>query len=157
MPESPKRLTLCFIYQHPRVLLGLKKRGFGEGKWNGFGGKVEPGETVEMAARREMKEECGVEIGRIEHLGEIEFRFEYMPDVFNVAVFRTTEMIGEPIETEEMKPQWFSVDELPYDSMWRDDPMWLPWLLAGKKFRGSFLLDKDNEIATHQLEEVTSL
>ncbi|CAN0505072.1 unnamed protein product, partial [Ectocarpus sp. 12 AP-2014] len=32
------------------ILLGMKKRGFGEGKWNGFGGKVESGESVEEAA-----------------------------------------------------------------------------------------------------------
>lgn len=34
------------------VLLGMKKRGFGAGKWNGFGGKVQPGETIEEAARQ---------------------------------------------------------------------------------------------------------
>jgi len=34
------------------ILLGYKKRGFGAGKWNGFGGKVEIGETVEDAAKR---------------------------------------------------------------------------------------------------------
>lgn len=45
------------------VLLGLKKRGFGTGKWNGFGGKVEPGETIRQAAIREMKEEAGIESG----------------------------------------------------------------------------------------------
>ena len=43
-----------------QLLLGRKKRGFGEGKWNGFGGKLEPGETVEEAAVRELQEESGV-------------------------------------------------------------------------------------------------
>jgi hypothetical protein len=43
------------------VLLGLKKRGFGAGKWNGFGGKVEQGESIRTAAIREMKEEAGIE------------------------------------------------------------------------------------------------
>ncbi|MEK7607017.1 MAG: DNA mismatch repair protein MutT, partial [Patescibacteria group bacterium] len=38
-----KLLTLCFIHQSPRILLGMKKRGFGAGRWNGFGGKVEAG------------------------------------------------------------------------------------------------------------------
>lgn len=34
------------------ILLGMKKRGFGMGKWNGFGGKIEGDETTEEGARR---------------------------------------------------------------------------------------------------------
>lgn len=41
-----KILTLCIIHEHPRVLLGYKKKGFGAGLWNGFGGKVEAGESM---------------------------------------------------------------------------------------------------------------
>ena len=37
-----------------RLLLGKKLRGFGEGYYNGFGGKVERGETIEASARREV-------------------------------------------------------------------------------------------------------
>ena len=35
-----KLLTLVFLREGSKVLLGMKKRGFGVGKWNGFGGKV---------------------------------------------------------------------------------------------------------------------
>ena len=35
-----KLLTLVFLRNGSKVLLGMKKRGFGVGKWNGFGGKV---------------------------------------------------------------------------------------------------------------------
>ena len=35
-----KHLTLVFLRDGSKVLLGMKKRGFGAGKWNGFGGKV---------------------------------------------------------------------------------------------------------------------
>ena len=35
-----KLLTLVFLREGGKVLLGMKKRGFGVGKWNGFGGKV---------------------------------------------------------------------------------------------------------------------
>lgn len=49
---SSKLLTLVLVVQPGKVLLGMKKRGFGAGKWNGFGGKVQPGETIEDAARR---------------------------------------------------------------------------------------------------------
>lgn len=47
-----KLLTLLFVLEPGRVLLGMKKRGFGEGRWNGFGGKVQGGETVEEGAIR---------------------------------------------------------------------------------------------------------
>lgn len=49
---SSKLLTLVMVVQPGRVLLGMKKRGFGAGRWNGFGGKVQAGETIEDAARR---------------------------------------------------------------------------------------------------------
>lgn len=52
---NSKLLTLVLVVQPGRVLLGMKKRGFGAGKWNGFGGKVQPGETIEDAARRYIK------------------------------------------------------------------------------------------------------
>ena len=65
---SRKVLTLVFLRDATRVLLGMKKRGFGVGKWNGFGGKVEPGETVVEAAAREVTEECGYSV-KTEDLG----------------------------------------------------------------------------------------
>ena len=41
-----KRYTLLFLRRGAdEVLLGLKKRGFGKGKWGGFGGKIEKRET----------------------------------------------------------------------------------------------------------------
>ena len=47
-----KVLTLVLIREPTRILLGMKKRGFGQGRWNGFGGKVEKGETIHQAAIR---------------------------------------------------------------------------------------------------------
>jgi len=45
-------MTLAFIIKSDEVLLGMKNRGMGKGKWNGFGGKKEPNETVFDAAKR---------------------------------------------------------------------------------------------------------
>ena len=45
-----KLLTLLFILKPGKVLLGYKKRGFGAERWNGLGGKVQQGETIEEAA-----------------------------------------------------------------------------------------------------------
>ena len=48
-----KILTLLFVQERGKLLLGMKKRGFGKGRWNGFGGKVQVGEeTIEEGAIR---------------------------------------------------------------------------------------------------------
>ncbi|XP_062469587.1 oxidized purine nucleoside triphosphate hydrolase isoform X2 [Pezoporus occidentalis] len=57
---TTKLFTLVLVVQPQRVLLGLKKRGFGAGLWNGFGGKVQPGESIKEAARSCRKMSVGV-------------------------------------------------------------------------------------------------
>ena len=118
---SKKILTLCIIHQHPKILLGMKKRGHGEGKWNGFGGKVEEGETIEEAARRETKEEVGIEVLKMRKLGILEFEYQDDSGNMEVHIFYAKEFKGNPTESEEMKPRWFDVDEIPYNQMWADD------------------------------------
>ena len=48
------------IRKDGRILLGHKRRGMGAGKWNGFGGKREDGETMRECAARELFEESGL-------------------------------------------------------------------------------------------------
>jgi len=145
-PEKTRTLlTLCFIHDHPRILLGMKKRGFGAGRWNGFGGKVKPGETIGDAAVRELCEETGLIVSpsSLERAGILEFSFENDPVTeLEVHVFRVLDHSGEPQETEEMRPQWFFVDEIPFRDMWSDDPFWLPHFLKGRKFSARFKFDK---------------
>jgi mutator protein MutT len=133
----------------------MKKRGHGVDKWNGAGGKLEQGETPLQAAIRETEEEIGVTPLNLELVGEI--HFIDMPDVDHYChIFVTTEWEGEPVETEEMRPQWFTLENIPYDSMWPDDKLWLPTLLAGKKFKGDITVD--NDVVTKQaIVEVTTL
>jgi 8-oxo-dGTP diphosphatase/2-hydroxy-dATP diphosphatase len=142
-------LTLCFVHDHPRVLLGMKKRRFGAGLWNGFGGKVEEGEEIEEAAIRELKEESGLEALNISKRGVLTFEFENDPAVLEVHVFYTDKFQGKIIETDEMRPQWFHVSEIPYEDMWTDDKFWIPMMLEGKKFKGNFLLDRPSDKNYH--------
>jgi 8-oxo-dGTP diphosphatase/2-hydroxy-dATP diphosphatase len=153
-----KILTLCLVVEEGRVLLGMKKRGFGAGRWNGFGGKVEAGETIEVGAKREMQEESGVMIERMEKMGIHEFAFEAKPgEILEVHVFRVDEFSGTPGETEEMRPQWFTTDAIPYNEMWPDDIHWLPVFLVGKKFRTRFLFGENDQILENEVREVTVL
>ena len=149
-----KLLTLCIVHQHPNVLLGMKKRGFGAGRWNGFGGKVAPEETIEDAAKREMQEEAGIELKKFDKVGVIEFEFQGNPEILEVHIFRSDDFSGEPIESEEMKPQWFHVDEIPFKDMWPGDIYWMPLFLSGKKFKGKFLFGESDAILEKELSEV---
>lgn len=158
---NKKVLTLCLIHTDTHILLGMKKRGFGSGKWNGFGGKVEPGETIEDAARREVLEEAGVEVPVVEKVGLVHFEFEGNPEIMEVHVFRTKvgEMadVGEPTESDEMAPQWFPHDEIPFSDMWPDDEHWFPIFFSGVKFQGKFHFDAQNRLLRGGVEEVAEL
>lgn len=127
------------------MLLGLKKRGFGVGRWNGFGGKVEEGETIEEAALRELKEEIGLEPKEMKKLSVLNFSFLEDPKEPEVHIFKVTEYIGNPTESEEMKPEWFSFDEIPYEQMWRGDSEWFPLVIEGKTFKGSIVFDRPSD------------
>lgn len=154
---SPKLLTLVFVVQPGRVLLGMKKRGFGAGKWNGFGGKVQPGESIEDAARRELQEESGLTVDALEKIGNIKFEFVGETQLMDVHVFRADTYNGEPTESEEMRPQWFENDEIPFSQMWADDNLWFPLMLQKKLFVGYFKFQGHEVILSHTLEEVKEL
>ncbi len=141
-----------------RILLAMKKRGFGAGKWNGVGGKLDNGETVMEAMIREAEEEIGVKI-KSEDLEEVAinaFSFQDKKEWNQVVhVFFTDKWEGEPIETEEMNPKWFDQDTLPYEDMWITDPHWLPRVLVGERIKASFLFNKDGgEILEMKIEKI---
>ncbi|KAF8271888.1 hypothetical protein EI94DRAFT_1678835 [Lactarius quietus] len=142
-----------------KILLGYKKRGFGAHFYNGFGGKVEAGETPAQAAARELKEECGIEAS-LEHCGTLLFVTKGGPEwAFQIEIYRADTYSGTLIETEEMRPEWFSatsketettltsdetLSSIPYDFMWPDDVHWMPLLLAKRPFVGRADFDTDS-------------
>lgn len=149
-----KIYTLCIPFKYPEVLLGMKKRGFGAGRWNGFGGKIKEGETIETAAQREMQEESGIVIGALEKVGIMDFEFEGNPETLEVHIFNVKDFSGEMVESDEMKPQWFNINEIPFENMWPDDELWFPIFLRGKKFKGYVLFKDTNTIIRSQIAEV---
>ncbi|KAI0251944.1 hypothetical protein BJV78DRAFT_1125567 [Lactifluus subvellereus] len=159
---SKKLYTNAFIVSPgppQKILLGYKKRGFGAHLYNGFGGKVEAGETPAKAAARELKEECGIEAS-LDHCGTLLFVSKGGPEwAFQIELYRADAYTGTLIETEEMRPEWFSAIDtqslgispttdavfppIPYNSMWPDDIYWIPLLLANRPFVGRADFDTD--------------
>lgn len=152
-----KELTLIFLLKDNEVLLAMKKRGFGEGKWNGIGGKVEANETTEEALVRETQEEIGVTPVTYKKVADITFDeiHEGERKLMHVNVFACTKWEGKPIESEEMRPQWFAQNEVPFQQMWSDDPFWLPKVLAGKVLTGKFTLSDSGEVIEYDVSEVS--
>ncbi len=133
--------TLLFVRDGDRVLLIRKKRGLGQGLINAPGGRVDPGETPRQAAVREVQEELHVTPKEPSWRGEHYFQFRdgY---AMHVHVYSATAWTGEPTETDEAIPLWIDVDNVPYDQMWADDAHWMPLMLAGKRFSGRYIFDK---------------
>jgi hypothetical protein len=70
-----------------------------------------------------------------------------------VHVFLTTKFAGEPSESDEMRPEWYRSDAIPFSQMWADDHLWLPHVLTGKSVRGHFHFGADEEtILEHTLD-----
>ncbi|KAK4314794.1 hypothetical protein Pmani_013940 [Petrolisthes manimaculis] len=151
-----KLFTLVLIRDKTRVLLGYKKRGFGQGRWNGFGGKVEAGETAQEAAARELGEECRLMTApdNLAKVGELEFTFEESDTLMDVKIFTTNTYTGIPTETDEMRPEWFPLENIPYSHMWPDDELWYPIFLRGNKFKGAFHFKGHDIILSQSLSEV---
>lgn len=120
----------------------MKKRGFGVGKWNGVGGKVKENENLKISATREIQEEIGIAVSPedLRPGGTLFFRFQDNPAwEQECSIFMVERWRGEPKESDEMRPNWYPKDGLPFEAMWVDDPQWLPLVLAGKSVRGEFL------------------
>jgi len=134
--------SLVFIVRDGSMLLIRKKRGLGAGKINGPGGRLEPGETPLACAVREVREELCVTPLDLRACGENRFQFVDGYSI-HVHVFRAAGCDGEPRETAEALPLWVSIERIPFDEMWEDDRLWVPFVLDGRMFSGRFIFDGD--------------
>lgn len=140
-------LTLVIDRQRNSILMILKKRGQGSGKWNFPGGKVAPGETAEAAAIREVKEETGLDLGRLSPAAYLEFHFPQGGSWSNTCdVFISEHYSGTLLEeTDECKAKWISLAQIPYDQMWPNDRLWVPAVLLGKFMRKAYSFDVNDQ------------
>ncbi len=156
--QLPDKLsTLVFLRRNEEVVLAMKKRDLGKGKWNGAGGKVNPDESVLQAAIRETKEEIGVTPIKLEQTALLNIYYidKQQPEVWEIHVFICTEWEGEPQESEEMRPQWFKLDNLPFQDMWPDDNYWLLKALTDEKVIGDFIF-RDGKILSYKMAPMPS-
>ena len=151
---------MCFlIKKDEKILLAFKKKGFGAGKWNGVGGKLDSKKDKDIfeVAIREMEEEIGIKVKDIEKMAILNFSYPYLTNSeereWQTHVFFAKDWQGEPKESEEMKPRWFKVDEIPFDEMWPDDEFWLPKVLNGKKVKAKFIFKEGEIIESYNINE----
>ncbi|KAF9011814.1 NUDIX hydrolase domain-like protein [Cyathus striatus] len=154
--ENVKYFTNAFVFDGDKLLLGHKKRGFGIGVCSGFGGKVEPGETMMQAALRELEEESGI-TAPLEYAGTLFFYTKGSEFAFHIDIYRAESYTGTIIETDEMRPQWFSTTAsigtmdgdllpIPYDVMWGSDRYWFPLVISKRIFQGRADFEKEGDI-----------
>jgi len=158
-----QKATLTFLIKKEnnkisRICLAMKKRGFGKDKWNGFGGKVKTGETIRQTAIRETQEESTVTPLDLKKVAIFDF---YFPDKLEwgqqVHAYFCNNWEGDIKETEEMRPKWFAVNQIPYDKMWADDQSWLPEALTGHLTRAEFIFFNSGKIKNKKINFVNSL
>lgn len=105
---SPAIIVL--VSKGSKILLAREKR-FKDGMYSVLAGFVEPGETLEDAVRREVKEEVGIAIKNIRYFGSQPWPF---PDSLMIA-FTAEYLEGEISidEAEILHADWFDCDRLP--------------------------------------------
>lgn len=153
-PMPDKIMTLGILYKDGELLFARKKRGAGSGRWNGYGGKVESGESIESAMIREVIEESTTTPLEYTEMGINTFHvyFQGKVHVWRVHNFKITRWEGTPQETDEMGiPKWFEEKDIPYDDMWQDDKYWLKYFFTDKKFDAEYWFDENDRIIKDSL------
>ena len=133
-----------------KILLGMKKTGFGKDKWNGFGGKKRQNESIIETTIRELQEESSLE-GKdndLHMLGKLVFLFPFKPE-WDQVVYPSviTRFEGKPKESNEMEPKWFDIKNIPYEYMWPDDNFWLQYVLRGMFVTAAFIFAENEGTA----------
>lgn len=145
-----KVTTIVFLVKDRKIYLARKKRGFGEGYLNGYGGKMDPLRdlSIDHTAVREAEEEGGVRIhpSKLVKKAVIDF-FEEGEHLFECHIWFAYEWEGEPSETEEMeKAVAHPLEDPPFEEMWHSDRTWMPIICSGNEIKGRSFYRKGMEV-----------
>ena len=145
MPYTPILATLGYILSPDgrQVLLVHRNRRTDDphfGKYNGLGGKLEPGEDVVACIRREIREEAGLECESLLLRGTISWPGfgKHGEDWFGF-IFRIDRASGQPrADNPEGTLEWVDVDRLLDLPLWEGDRFFLPLVFerTEKQFHG---------------------
>ena len=138
--------TLCYIKRNGHTLMvhrNKKPNDMHEGKWNGLGGKFEPGESPEECVVREVREESGLEIRNPRLHGLLMFP-DFKGDDWYVFVFTANEFNGELIDSPEGRLEWIPDEELTSLNLWESDQIFFPWLEREEFFSAKFIYQGDD-------------
>jgi 8-oxo-dGTP diphosphatase len=148
-----KLATLCYVKRPGQTLMihRIKKAGdMHQGKWNGLGGKFEPGETPEACAVREIFEESGLRAADPELRGLLTFPGFQEEEDWYAFVFVVRDYHGELIDSPEGVLAWIDDDRLLELPLWEGDRIFLPWLDDERFFSGRFVYHA-GELAEHSV------
>lgn len=148
-----KLATLVYLKRDGKTLMihRIKKQAdIHQGKWNGLGGKLEPGESPEACAVREVREESGLEIRSLRYGGLLVFA-GFKGEDWYVWVYTSEAFDGELIDSDEGRLQWIPDDELRSLPLWPSDLLFLDWLEAGKVFSARFAYSPQDEMLGHEV------
>jgi NAD+ diphosphatase len=110
-PHFPRTdpVAIMLAIDGERCLLGRQPH-FAPGMWSCLAGFVEPGETIEEAARREIEEEAGIRCGRVRYFASQPWPFPMSLMIGCHAQAISTDI---KIDTSELEDaRWFSRDEV---------------------------------------------
>ncbi len=126
-----KLATLCYLRGEGKTLMihrVKKKNDMHHGKWNGLGGKLEPGETPEECAVREIREESGLQANDLQLKGLLTFPAFANEEDWYAFVFLVQDFQGSLIDLPEGILEWIDDAELLNLNLWEGDRIFLPWL-----------------------------
>ncbi|MEW5872696.1 MAG: 8-oxo-dGTP diphosphatase [Chloroflexota bacterium] len=148
-----KLATLCYIRRAGQTLMvhRIKKANdMHQGKWNGLGGKLEPGETPEECALREIREESGLDVSNPVFKGIITFPGFSNEEDWYTFIFVVDCFDGELIDSPEGVLRWIDDQELLDLELWEGDRIFIPWLDRPGFFSGKFVY-KDGRLVDHDV------
>jgi 8-oxo-dGTP diphosphatase len=136
-PYTPILATLGYILSPDgeRVLMVHRNRRREDphyGKYNGLGGKVEPGEDIVSCLKREIREEANLECDAITLSGTISWPgFGKQGEDWFGFIFRIEKWHGEPLtENAEGTLEWIARDRILELPLWEGDHFFLPLVFA---------------------------
>lgn len=134
--------TLCYVQSNGKTLMlhrTKKDKDIHEGKWNGLGGKMEPGETPEECVIREVKEESGLRLKNPGLRGILTFPGFDGENDWVVFLFVANDFSGKTVESDEGSLGWIPNKDLTALPLWEGDKYFLEWLEQKRFFSAKFV------------------